>query len=308
VPGVRKAAMLPFLLSFSLFVSCSPARETETSGRAAVQSPSRANSVQPRKDVLTVIYTHRPLNNLSLDIIKPAPETSLHRGILLIHGGGWVGGRRADMDEIAHFLADKGFVTVTVDYRLAPKDVWPAQLDDVQTAVRYMRSNATELGIQPDKIGAAGVSAGGHLSLFLGSIDTRAEGEYPGVSSRVQAVGSISGIHDLNEPMTPLGEGYHIVQTLLGEKPGAIDKKARAAASPITFADKKTAPTMFIQGLNDPLVPQDQTTKAEEHLKKLGVNTTSQFVEGMGHGISPGAPQQAKALNQLVFWMFKYLK
>lgn len=300
-------ANLAFLLSFSLFVSCSPGRETETTGGAAGESAPRSTSALPNMDGQKVTYAHPSSQNLDLGIIKPTSETPLHRAILLIHGGGWVSGSRVDMDDIAHFLADKGFLAATVDYRLAPKDTWPAQLDDVQTAVRYLRSHARELNIDENKIGAVGVSAGGHLSLFLGSVDTRHEGEYPGVSSRVQAVCSISGIHDLNLPMTSIGERYRIVQLLLGEHEHP-DLKARAKASPIKFVTAKTAPTMFIQGLHDPLVPQEQTTKAEEALRKAGVSTNVQLVEGMGHGISPKIPLQAKALNQLAYWMFKYLK
>jgi acetyl esterase/lipase len=305
--AIQLALRIVILLSFSPFMACSPSGETESTGRAAGESPQKNSNAHVNMDGQTVTYAHRPNQDLNLGIIKPKPENSHHRGILLIHGGGWKSGSRQEMDEIAHFLAEKGFLTATADYRLAPHDLWPAQLDDVQAAVRYLRSHAKELDIDSHKIGAAGISAGGHLSLFLGAVDTRTEGEYPGVSSRVQAVGSISGLHDLNLPLTSIGERYHIVQFLIGER-GEIDHKARAAASPLTFVDSKTAPTMFIQGLEDPLVPPDQTAHAEAALKKLGVNTNVQLVEGMKHGMSPSAPLEAKALNQLAYWMYKYLK
>jgi len=254
-----------------------------------------------------VTYTHRSVDNLSIEIVKPRPANSLRRGILLIHGGGWTSGNKKEMEDIAFYLADKGFLAATADYRLAPASIWPAQLDDVQTAVRYLRAHAKELGIAPEKIGAAGVSAGAHLALFLGCVDSRIKGEYPDVSSRVQAVGCISGIHDLNRPLTELGESYHIVQRLTGEH-GAVDRARRAEASPVTFFDSKTAPTMFIQGVLDPLVPPEQSTTACDQLKQLGVPSHLQFVEAMAHGLSPRIPLQAMALNQLVFWMFKYLK
>jgi len=288
-------------------MGCSPSGESETVGRVAEQSAQSVPSAPLSKDVQTAIYTHHPTQDVSLDIIKPTPEKSLHRGIILIHGGGWVGGSRGDMEDIGRYLAGKGFLTASVDYRLAPRNVWPAQLDDVQTAVRYIRTHAKDLEISPDKIGAAGISAGGHLSLFLGAVDTRLDGEYHGVSSRVQAVCSISGLHDLNLPLTHLGERYRIVQMLTSED-GSVDKKTRAAASPLTFVDAKTAPTLFIQGNEDPLVPPDQTTEAEKRLKELGVRTTVQFVDGMGHGLTPKVPLQARALDQLAFWMYKYLR
>jgi len=298
---------LPFLLSFSVFVGCSQGRDVATNSRAAEQSSIESTSAKLPTDVHTVIYTHRPKTNLSLDIIKPTRSKSLHRALLLIHGGGWVSGTRSDMDEIARYLSDKGFLTASVDYRLAPRDTWPAQLEDVQAAVRYLRSHATDLDIDADKIGAAGVSAGGHLSLFLGAVEGAAPVEEKGVSSKVQAVCSISGIHDLNLPLTSIGERYRIVQSLIGEGT-SMNKEARSKASPINFVDAHTAPTMFIQGNQDPLVPQEQSTEAEEKLKKLGVHTNMQLVDGMGHGLSPKVPLQANALNQLTFWMYKYLK
>lgn len=288
-------------------MGCSPSKTVETPVSAVSESHTKISSAHASKELETVIYAHLPSGDLKLDIIHPPSEKSLHRCILLIHGGGWVSGSRVDMSEIGAYLSAKGFVTASVDYRLASTALWPAQLDDVQTAVRYLRSRAKELGFSADKIGAAGISAGGHLSLFLGAVDTQREGEYPGLPSKVQAVGSISGIHDLNSPMTAQGESYGIVQALVGEH-GPVNIKARVSASPQTFIDAKTSPTIFIQGKEDPLVPAEQSVVTEAKLKKLGVPTDLIMVDGMKHGLSPEPPKEAAALDKLADWMVKYLK
>ncbi len=292
------------LLALVVTTGCSSAGPSEPTTTA---HPASAIRLPKDKNVVSVVYSHRPDGDLSLDIIKPKADKNLHLGIVLIHGGGWVGGNRADMDSIGHYLAEKGFLTASIDYRLAPKNVWPAQLIDAAEAVRYLRGNAKDLGISSKKIGAIGISAGGHLSLFLGTLEPRVgREEVVQQSSLVQAVGSISGIHDLNSPLTEVGNRYRIVETLLGEQ-GAVDKKARADASPITFVNTHTAPTMFIQGKVDPLVPPEQTTQAEAKLKSLGVPTEAVFVDGMGHGLSPVDARQAAALDKLADWMKKYL-
>ncbi len=276
-------------------------------GGDSVKANTGAKPNLGKSDGETVVFSHPANYSLPMNILKPKPEHSVHRCIVLIHGGGWVGGTMREMDDLAHFFAERGFLTASVTYRLAPKDIWPAQLDDVQTAVRYIRTHAKELDISGEKIGAAGVSAGGHLSLFLGSVETRKASEYAGISSRVQAVGSISGIHDLNSPMTTAGEQYRIVQALTGEG-STVNQEIRSQASPLTFVDSKTAPTMFIQGRNDPLVPAAQTNLAASKLKQLGVPTEALFIAGMEHGISSRQKEQAKALDQLAAWMMKYLK
>jgi len=271
----------------------------------AQQSDELSPIVRTPDPVNTIIYSHEH-GDLKLDIIKPESKANLHLAIILIHGGGWVSENRKSMNEIGTFLAAKGFLSVSIDYRLAPKERWPAQLDDVQTAVRYVRSNAKSLDINPEKIGAAGISAGGHLSSLLGSNDTRLDREFKGFSSRVQAVCSISGIHDLNLALTASGERYRIVQQLLGEadKP---NPSARAKASPIIYYDAKTAPTLFIQGKEDQLVPPNQTQVAEKKLRDLGIPTEAIYVDGMGHGLSTGPQPEVAALDQMVAWMKKYL-
>ncbi len=250
----------------------------------------------------TVAYSRPPGQVLKLDIYRPRPSNRT-AAILLLHGGGWVGGSKADMAELGNFIASHGTLAASADYRLAPANRWPTQLEDVQTAVRYLRANADKYNIDPHRVAAVGISAGGQLSLFLGAVNANKPLEYSGFSSRVEAVGSISGLHDLRLQMTSAGERYQIVEALVGERQGpAVD-----AASPILHADHNTAPTYFVQGAIDPLVPPNQTQEAARRLNQLGVPEKSETVPGMGHGLSLRDKTQSEAFERMYAWILNQL-
>ena len=135
---------------------------------------------------------------LLLDIFEPAGNSDHPRpAVILIHGGGWTSFDKSTMRTLAQFLARSGFVAVPVDYRLFHDGVnrWPAQLDDAQRSVRWLRANAAKYNVAPNQIGAYGHSAGAHLAALLGMIDTRDNSD-PALakySSKVQAVVDSSG-------------------------------------------------------------------------------------------------------------------
>src|SRR5262249_48619939 len=107
----------------------------------------------------------------TLDLCRPA-HTSKQPGVILIHGGGWQNGAKAVHDPQCSQLAMRGFVAATINYRLAPQDRWPAPLVDVHLAVRWMRSQANVIGLDPTRLCSYGDSAGGHLAVFLGVLPT----------------------------------------------------------------------------------------------------------------------------------------
>jgi len=129
-----------------------------------------------------------------------APGTDPGRVLLFLHGGGWRMGNKRDIRSWIQFLANEGYVAVSVGYRLAPDAVFPAQIEDAKTAVRFLRAHADKYHIDKDRIGAMGWSAGGHLACLLGLTDPKAglEGtECPKESSRVLAVVDYFGPTDL---------------------------------------------------------------------------------------------------------------
>lgn len=134
-----------------------------------------------------VVYSLPGGERLQMDIYHPQTLSSEPKpAVLVIHGGAWVSGKRQDMATMCEALAQEGFLAATVSYRLAPKHKWPTMVEDVRTAVRYLRSRAAELKIDPNRLGAAGASAGGHLALLLGASDspTRDLAEYKGSQAR----------------------------------------------------------------------------------------------------------------------------
>lgn len=264
--------------------------------------PIQRPGVQMPTNVFTEEFPSAAGRSLMIDRYAPDATLNLHRGVILIHGGGWIGGSRSEMAQIAGALNKKGFTAFSIDYTLAREKLWPAQLEDAQAAVRFVRSKAKEFGVDPHWIGAAGVSAGGHLSMFLGYTDAPKDG----VSSRVQAVCSISGIHDLNLPLTPQGDGYRIIEQLLGEH-GKPNRELRKKASPIGVATRASSPTLFVQGKVDPLVPASQSDEAAATLKKFGVETKVILVDGMGHGIRVGPKPEDEAIDQIATWFKAHL-
>ena len=115
-----------------------------------------------------IVFAEPAGEPLKLDTARPAKGDGRCPAVVCIHGGGFSGGRREDYDEFCRTLAQHGYAAVTIDYRLSPKHRWPAHIHDCKAAIRWLRSHAAEYRIDPDRIGAMGSSAGGHLAQFLG--------------------------------------------------------------------------------------------------------------------------------------------
>ena len=184
------------------------------------------------------------------------------------------------------FLARAGFVTVSINYRLAPAAIFPAQLHDAKTAVRWLRAHAGELGIDPHRIGAWGISAGAHLAALLGTTggDTESEGLDGGwteFASPVQAVGNVSGPMDFFDPAMPFGpEPFE----LLGG-PWAQRQELARQASPITHVSAASAPFLHLHGVHDDEVPVSQTRRMHAALLGAGARSERYELDG-GHYIN----------------------
>ncbi len=234
------------------------------------------------KDVLFCTMAGVPLR---LDLYYP-DTAGPWPGAVFVHGGGWVGGSKQDpsgASEIAA-LRDAGFLVASVNYRLAPAHPFPAMIEDVACAIRFLRAHAGELHLDRQRIGAWGTSAGGHLVSLLGTSDPSAGfvvGEYPEQSSRVQAVASLYGPTDFTVPFAGGYDGRNAVF-------GGFD---RALASPITYVTSDDPPFLFVHGKLDTLVPPSQSQALAEELSAAGVPAQLLLVRNAGHGLSPeGGP------------------
>lgn len=223
---------------------------------------------------------------LQLDLAKPEKMTGPAPCIVMIHGGGWRGGhRKVHVAQIFEF-AKRGYVAVTIQYRLVPTARFPAQIEDVKCAVRYLRANAQKHNIDPERIGAVGFSAGGHLSMMLGTMDKadglEGTGGHADQSSKVQAVVSFFGPADLaadDYPALVVG----LINDFVGSTPEE-DAAVRKQASPITYVDKDDAPMLLYQGTKDRLVPHTQAYVMADAMTKAGQPGRVELLLGADHG------------------------
>lgn len=226
---------------------------------------------------------------LNLNMARPKHAEGLLPAVVCIHGGGWISGSRTRMDDqYVKYLAGYGYVAVTPSYRFAPDDPFPAAVVDVRNCVRWLRRHAKEYGIDPDRIGATGLSAGGHLSAMLGvASDKDSFGEDDkddaGTSARVQAVVNYFGPGDLAaDDWSKLAEEKFLIPFIGGTKEER--REAYAKASPVTYVSKDDPPILTFQGDKDLTVPVTQAKELHKKLEAAGVKNRLVIVEGQGHG------------------------
>jgi acetyl esterase/lipase len=213
---------------------------------------------------------------LRLDIYKPGGSgTETRPAVVLIHGGGWTSFDKSTMRGMGGFLARSGFVAFAVDYRLfhGTENRWPAQLDDVQRAVRWIRANAGKYGVNPEKVGAFGHSAGAQLASLLGMEDTRdnSDPSLAEYSSRVEAVVDVSGPTDFTKNHDPDGDAF--LSSFLGAEYGKHPEIWREA-SPAFHVAKTDAPFLIMHGTHDENVPIAQAQELYDKLKAAGVQVS----------------------------------
>ncbi|MEZ6053295.1 MAG: alpha/beta hydrolase [Planctomycetaceae bacterium] len=233
---------------------------------------------------------------LKLDLARPAGDGPFP-AIVFIHGGGWyLGDRHGYRDEI-EAAARRGYVGITITYRLMQFDesqketttattIFPAQVHDAKAAVRWVRAHADEYRIDPDRIGVTGQSAGGHLSLMVGLTDADAnlEGDCgnPEYSSRVQAVVNVFGPTDMARSFETSSVSW-IFRLVMGGKPDEVPDTYKAA-SPLTYVSEDDPPVLTLHGDQDRLVPIAQATTLDNAMKVAHADHTLIVFEGQGHG------------------------
>jgi acetyl esterase/lipase len=234
-----------------------------------------------------IIFGKGGATELKLDLAMPREGEGPFPAIICIHGGGWIGGERQKMRGTIEVLARRGYVAISPDYRLAPQDRFPAQIEDCKAAVRWLRANAEKYHVNPRRIGAFGFSAGAHLASLLGvtSKDDGLEGEGGNAeqSSAVQAVVSFFGPTDFTQPVwSKEVREQHLVPFLGGTTEEKADVYRRA--SPLTYAGKNSPPFLFVHGTADAIVPIQQSEAMVKKLRQADVPARLIAVEGEGHG------------------------
>ncbi|HET6409347.1 MAG TPA: alpha/beta hydrolase, partial [Chthoniobacteraceae bacterium] len=202
---------------------------------------------------------------LTLDFY-PAQNRPSAPCIVLVHGGGWDRGSRKEFDSANLWLANRGIAVAAIDYRLAPASKWPAQADDVRSALAYLKREANGLGIAPNKFFLMGRSAGGQIAEAVA-----APGNLPDVLGCI-ALYAPADMHFAFEhsDKKDILDSPRLLTQLLGGSP----KQAKAtydSASAYVLASRKTVPMLLIHGLNDELVWFQQSRRFSERLKQTGV-------------------------------------
>ncbi len=241
---------------------------------------------------------------------KPRPlPVAVH-----VHGGGWVSGSRStgtQFADVKQALVDRGYLVVSLDYRLAPVHKYPSQIQDVKCAIRHLRANASRYGLDPDRIGAWGGSAGGQLVALLGTADASAGfddvGGFPGFSSTVQAVIALSAITDFTHP-DELRDDYsrEFLTWPDPESPEMIE------ASPVTHVTADDSPFFLIVGADDSLVLPAQSIRMNQRLQGVGVESSLLEVLFADHSLQPTTaptnPSAAAIVSRMADFFDQHLR
>jgi acetyl esterase/lipase len=233
-----------------------------------------------------------------LDIVQArAPALKNRPGVIVIHGGGWVEGDKANMlERFCLPFVEHGFVVANVEYRLAQSATAPAAVNDVLEAAKWFRDRAADYKVDPNQIIVTGNSAGGHLAMMVGMAP---ESAGLGPSIKIAAIVNFYGISDVPDQL----QGPHLqtyAVTWVPEQPDRMELAKKL--SPITYVRKGLPPVLSIHGDADPVVPYEQSVRLTKELKAAGDQAELITVPGGEHGFPP------KEMSQLWPQIFKWLK
>jgi acetyl esterase/lipase len=257
-----------------------------------------------------VIYCTVDEVALKMDVYYPQAMSRPAPVVVYVHGGSWSSGSKADLQgmvDVAEFLA-RGYLVASVDYRHAPQYEFPAQIEDVKCAIRFLRTNASHFHLDPNRIGAWGHSAGGHLVSLLGTTTADAgfegDGPYQDQSSRVAAAVDMCGRADLR------GMPEDKAAAVFGVQSGSVHLLEHA--SPITFVSKDDPPFLILHGDKDDMVPLRASEEFYKRLKAAGVPVKLVVVKNADHSFNPVggsmSPTRAEMTQMIADFFDQYLR
>lgn len=222
---------------------------------------------------------------LKMDINYPLTKQQKWPVVIHIHGGGWTNGTKGFSDMAnTEILSKSGIMSVAVEYRLAPKYKFPAMIEDVKCAVRYLRAHAAEYNIDPSRFGVIGGSAGGHLAALLGLTDATAGfdvGEYLAYPSNVQAVVDMYGSSNIAPPYTT----HLFFDTMNVFGISNENDPIFIRSSPIHYVSPDSPPFLLIHGERDTTIPLFQSSLLFEKMQNEGISVELIVVKNAGHNL-----------------------
>ena len=196
--------------------------------------------------------------------------------ILAIHGGAWKGGDKAWGKQFAEELCPFGYVVFSINYRLSsrPNGTWPAQIEDVQNALKYIRANARQFRIDPARVASLGVSAGGHLASMVALRDDPASPD-----GRVDTAVNLDGEHDMTMPPERVMADFdNILTAVMGHTSPWSDAELRDIST-VTFA-RPDVSLLTVHGAGDDNVYVTQGDRITAALQSKGAETEFVRIEG----------------------------
>jgi acetyl esterase/lipase len=265
---------------------------TAQSGTVRAQPKMAMAGVAIQRDL---VYKRVNGTVLTLDLYRPEKISGSLPVVVWIHGGAWRRGRKERCPAVV--LVQDGFAVASVDYRLTRTAPFPAQIEDCKAAVRWLRANASTYDLDPDHIGAWGMSAGGHLAALLGTSggvpELEGDGDNMQYSSRVQAVCDVAGPADLPALKNVGPKRTAAIEALLGQ-PLEKDRAKALAASPIHYVSRDDPPFLIVHGEGDRVIPVEQSQRFYEELRKAGVNATLKMPQVGHQGVMMDAVKDAE--------------
>jgi acetyl esterase/lipase len=249
------------------------------------------------------IYAQRDDGPLKADVYVPEGDGPFP-GVLVVHGGAWRMGSRGQLSGVAQMLAQHGFTAIAISYRLAPAHKFPAQILDCKDAIRWMRSNAERLKIDPERIGGFGYSAGAHLVSLLGTTDEKdglegVDNPTSVPSTRIQCVACGGAPCDLR----PIPKDVDGLSFFLGGSPAQCPEQYRLA-SPAAFVTPDDPPMFFFHAEDDQLVPLASPENMRTALTAAGIVSDLYIVPHLGH---TAAAMDRDAIDRSIAFLAKHL-
>lgn len=249
-------------------------------------------------------YSNPDGQHLQLNIARPKAGDGPFPAVVCIHGGGFRAGKRESYDGLVLRLAERGYVALTVTYRLAPKYPFPAAVHDTKAAVRWVRANASKYKIDPARVGVTGGSAGGHLAQFLGVTagvkEFEGDGDNAGQSSAVTCVVNVYGPSDFTKSYGKSVDAAEVLPLFLG---GNLETQRfrHLLSSPLYWVTPRAAPTLCIHGTEDKYVAHEQAVWLVDKMNASGASAELLTLQGAGHGFKGKDAETAEAALMAFF-------
>jgi acetyl esterase/lipase len=277
-----------------------------TGGDVIVRSMTEAGRVTVEQDV---VYGTAGAGGRELrcDVYRPPGDVVDAPCVILVHGGAWRQGDKSQLRGYGILLGRSGYVCVAPEYRLTPEAPWPAQIEDVKAAIRWVRATAGDLGVDESRIAIEGNSAGAHLALLAagtaGVAEFEGAGGNPGVSTAVAAAAGVYAptlFFDSGEERTSGGLPFVALASVGGSE-------AAKLASPVSHVTADFPPTLLVHGTSDTTVPVSASMRMYEALVEVGVPTELHIYAEQPHAFDAEPKFGRQVAAEMLLFLERYV-